>query len=94
MCRNDPESSYFGGDSCRGGGVARARGKRGSRKEELLLDEHCVPAARPAAEPSTTSQIRLGDNINDLPNSEITIVGRRDHLCTSSGPEESNLELA
>ena len=31
---------------------------------------------------------------NQSPNSQITIVGRRDHLCTSSGPEEPSSELA
>ena len=31
---------------------------------------------------------------NQSPNSQITIVVRRDHLCTSSGPEDPNLELA
>ena len=38
--------------------------------------------------------LRVAIEINEPLNSQFTIVGRRDHLCTSSGPEEQNLELA
>ena len=55
------------------------------------------PTSRPPEVPRCRRPIRRSaSNIqrNDPPNSKFTIVGRRDHLCTSSGPEEPNSELA
>ena len=55
-----------------------------SRVTETNLAAPVSPAVPPA-----NSQIRL-DAMEMTPNSEFTIVGRRDHLWTSSGPKGKN----